>query len=171
MSGFGFLKQNPTGAMAGPYDSWKRTLAQLVDDLQPLVEAKILAERMHGQLVARLNEAASIVVPNSRFLHGDFHSRHLFTVGVRLAGIIDWSDVAGGDPWFDIARFSMSQDGYTDALLRGYLDGEQLPADFDIRIALYRLLWSTLALTWEFAVDGDWIVPRVEDIERQLQSF
>jgi aminoglycoside phosphotransferase (APT) family kinase protein len=170
IKGFGFLKQSLGNQMTGPYDSWNDVLSRLVDDLQLIVEAGVLGERLHRQLATRLSEAATFSVPVSHFLHGDFHSRHVFTDGPRITGIIDWADVAGGDPWLDVARFCMSDGRNMDAFLRGYLDGEHRSAEMRTKISIYRLVWSALALTWEFAVDGDWISPRVENIERQLKS-
>jgi aminoglycoside phosphotransferase (APT) family kinase protein len=70
------------------------------------------AERLHGPLPARLRgiwaaaSAAPIDAPRT-WLHGDLHGRNVLTRGGRLAAVIDWGDLAAGDPACDVAAIWM----------------------------------------------------------------
>jgi aminoglycoside phosphotransferase (APT) family kinase protein len=41
------------------------------------------------------------------WLHGDLHGRNVLTKGGRLAAVIDWGDLASGDPACDLAAVWM----------------------------------------------------------------
>ena len=71
-----------------------------------------------------------------------------------------------GDPRFDIARFSMSGPAATSAFLEGYG-----PIDLpDRTLALYRVLWSLMALQAEHAAGGDWFQQHIDTVGRELVS-
>jgi aminoglycoside phosphotransferase (APT) family kinase protein len=50
--------------------------------------------------------AAPIDVPPT-WIHGDLHSRNVLVVNERLAGVIDWGDMASGDRATDLASIWM----------------------------------------------------------------
>lgn len=66
------------------------------------------AERIHGGLDPALRQAweagvaAPIDAPRTWF-HGDLHGRNVLVKGGRLAGVIDWGDMAAGDAACDLA--------------------------------------------------------------------
>jgi aminoglycoside phosphotransferase (APT) family kinase protein len=70
------------------------------------------AERLRGPLPAGLRRvwtaasAAPIDAPRT-WLHGDLHGRNVLTRGGRLAAVIDWGDLAAGDPACDLAAIWM----------------------------------------------------------------
>jgi aminoglycoside phosphotransferase (APT) family kinase protein len=70
------------------------------------------AEALRGPLAPHLREiwtaalAAPIDLPRSWF-HGDLHGRNAIVRDGRLAAIIDWGDMAGGDPACDLAAVWM----------------------------------------------------------------
>lgn len=45
--------------------------------------------------------AAPVDLPRS-WIHGDLHGHNVISAGGRFAGIIDWSDICGGDPAVDL---------------------------------------------------------------------
>jgi aminoglycoside phosphotransferase (APT) family kinase protein len=65
--------------------------------------------------------AAPLDVPTS-FIHGDLHPCNLLTLDGRLSGVIDWGDVAQGDPATDLAALFMlfAADEALDRALRDY---------------------------------------------------
>ena len=53
-------------------------------------------------------------------IHGDLHLKHVFVEGDEVSGIIDWSEVRQGDPLFDIASLTLSNEDRLDDFLAGY---------------------------------------------------
>jgi len=50
---------------------------------------------------------AAPIATERRWLHGDLHPRNILAVQGRLAGVIDWGDLCGGDPATDLASVWM----------------------------------------------------------------
>ena len=76
-------------------------------------EGRIVASaRIHGALSPALRRtwetalAAPIDLPRTWF-HGDLHGRNVLVRDGRFAAVIDWGDVAGGDPACDLAAVWM----------------------------------------------------------------
>ncbi len=70
------------------------------------------AQAMHGQLSPALRRrwdagrGTAVDVPRSWF-HGDLHGRNVLVKDGRLSGVIDWGDMAAGDPACDLASVWM----------------------------------------------------------------
>ncbi|HLI51630.1 MAG TPA: aminoglycoside phosphotransferase family protein [Thermomicrobiaceae bacterium] len=69
------------------------------------------------------------VDPNPAVLaHGDFDASHIFQDGGHFSGVIDFGEIRGTDPWYDLGHFRLH-------------DGEQLPQGlFPWLLAGYRLV-------------------------------
>ncbi len=83
--------------------------------------------------------------------HGDFDVTHIYQRDGRYSGIIDFGEIRGGDPWYDLGHFRM-HDGETlptpalPWLLEGYAAVRPLPADHARRISFASLLIAIRAL-------------------------
>ena len=83
--------------------------------------------------------------------HGDFDVTHIYQRDGRYSGIIDFGEIRGGDPWYDLGHFRM-HDGETlptlalPWLLEGYATVRPLPADHARRIGFASLLIAIRAL-------------------------
>jgi aminoglycoside phosphotransferase (APT) family kinase protein len=77
--------------------------------------------------------------------HGDLDATHIFQQDERYAGIIDFGEIRGTDPWYDLGHFAM-RDGellptpMLPWLLEGYATAAPLPDDHRQRIAFASLL-------------------------------
>ncbi len=84
--------------------------------------------------------------------HGDFDATHIYQEHGRYTGIIDFGEIWGGDPFYDLGHFQV-HDGETlparvlPYLLAGYKEVVQLPPDYEQRIHFSSLLIATRALT------------------------
>lgn len=150
-----------------PSADWPATLLKPIDTLDRLtgILPDQLAQRLRDTVPPFVRTVADI---KPALLHGDLHPRHLYAVGDKLTGILDWGDAMYGDPLFDIARFTMSGPAPTAALLTGYAL-TRTPA-INRTLSLYRALWSLMALHAERAAGGDWLQPHVDTIARELVS-
>ncbi|ONI69079.1 hypothetical protein BWI15_20790 [Kribbella sp. ALI-6-A] len=156
--GFGLL----SGALR---PTWTELLMDQVGSLDGLVDAGLLPadhrERLVELVAARTPEPEEPVL-----LHGDLHPRHVYAAGGVLTGIIDWGDALYGDPLFDLARFSIAGAGATSAVLDGY--GLALTPELEQTFALYRAVWSAVALRAELDAGGDWFQPHLDRIAGEL---
>lgn len=103
----GFLKAlhqpAPADAPFNPHRSITlRERAKVSDPmLQRLAhERPDLIERAHMQMWAEALEAEADLDPT--WIHGDLHARNVITRQGVLSGVIDWGDMASGDPAMDL---------------------------------------------------------------------
>lgn len=146
-------------SLGGPSASWGPRLWATLDDLDVLPGH--LAERVRAVVPAFIESVAGV---KQVLLHGDLHLRHLYAVGDRLTGILDWGDAMYGDPLFDLARFSMAGASATAAFMTGY-GAIDVP---ERTLSLYRVLWSLMALQAEHRAGGNWFQPHVDTIAREV---
>lgn len=78
-------------------------------------------------------------------LHGEFKLGHLLVHRQALSGLIDFECALAGDPILDLARWRTTYpDPETwDLVLEGYRSRRSLPADVDLRLALYGIRLAT----------------------------
>lgn len=168
--GFGFM-QKATGdspTPQGPYETWTEFTSEPLRCLDELMANEVISRGLAEQLQAGLEEHRNAVVYDgpSKLLHGDLHPRHVFAYRGVLTGIIDWGDVAAGDPLFDLGRFSRAAPDSLAMLLDGY--GLELTADLALTLRVYRMIWSTLVLREELRAGGDWFAVHRDAIEADL---
>jgi aminoglycoside phosphotransferase (APT) family kinase protein len=170
--GYGFCNEGDDIGR-GPYQSWAAAVGAAVEDLDRLVAPGLLeggvAVRLRSLVTAELIDLDAAA---GRLLHGDLLPRHVFAdpdQGGRFTGIIDWGDVAVGDPLFDLGRFARAAPAALTALLHGY--GLDATASERRRIVFYRTVWSVLALGWEFDAGGDWFAGHLAAIDEGLAQL
>ena len=169
-SGFGFMQKargdSPTPR--GPHETWVEFTSEPLHCLGELVANQIIGGDLADRLRGAFEEHQHAVAYNAegKLLHGDLHPRHVFAHDGVLTCIIDWGDVAAGDPLFDLGRFSRAAPESLAMLLDGY--GLELTAELALTLKMYRLIWSTLVLREELRAGGDWFAAHREAIEADL---
>ncbi|HZB94776.1 MAG TPA: phosphotransferase [Herpetosiphonaceae bacterium] len=102
----------------------------------------------HGFFPARtIARIGAIVAAFPRFFdgdqaylaHGDFDPTHIYHDHGVYSGIIDWGEIRGTQPLYDLGHFSMDNGPMLPYVLEGYREVAQLPADFEQRIHLASL--------------------------------
>jgi aminoglycoside phosphotransferase (APT) family kinase protein len=111
-----------------------------------------LAPRLNSEcewLVA--NDVADEVAGNRRlaetalrpwtpvFIHGDLQVDHVFVVGDKVTGVIDWSEGGRGDALFDLATLTLGHPEHLGDLIAGY--------GTDVDLDLIRSWWSLRCLS------------------------
>ena len=112
-----FLKELHQLAPAdAPYNPYRgMPLAQRADafeDRWGLLAARSAMPPAHIRHVFEEGAAAAIDLPRLWF-HGDLHGRNVLTHRGRISAVIDWIDMAAGDPACDIAGIWMLLDDAT----------------------------------------------------------
>lgn len=90
-------------------------LAQMRDQVVPLLPRDL--QQAGLELLERCGTALRLQV----LRHGDLGPEHLLTTGGRISGVIDWTDVALGDPALDLAWLvHRTPPAFADALVSTY---------------------------------------------------
>ncbi len=88
---------------------------------------------------------------DAKLAHGDFDATHIYQHRGQYSGIIDFGEIRGAEPLYDLAHFKL-HDGETlpykvlPHLLEGYGEVNPLPPDYELKIRLSALLIGVRAL-------------------------
>ena len=89
-----------------PYNPWRSApLAQLQSAFDRCVQALAGGEYAVDETLLRLWEEAARLPPDvpPTWVHGDLHARNVLVQHGRICAVIDWGDMARGDPAVDLA--------------------------------------------------------------------
>jgi aminoglycoside phosphotransferase (APT) family kinase protein len=111
-----------------------------------LAEGEIAAIRM---LLARFD--ASLDLVRAHLAHGDLDVTHIYQQGGRYTGIIDFGEIRGAQPLYDLAHFKLHDGDIVERpllaeLLAGYEEITQLPAGYEQELSFASLLIGVRAL-------------------------
>lgn len=154
VAGFGWIERDrgPVAHLRAEHPTHRAfVLEHFEEDLALLGE-----QALKGREIAAIREIVArwdgwLDVAGARLAHGDFDATHIFQHGGRYSGIIDFGEIRGGDPCYDLGHFRL-HDGETlpipvlSQLLAGYREAAPLPPDCERRIALSSLLIGIRAL-------------------------
>jgi len=153
VAGFGWIRRDrpPAAPLAAALPSLRAFALDNLDAhlaaLRPdLTAAEIRAVR---RVVARGD--AWLDADRAILAHGDLDVSHIFHVDGRYTGMIDFGEIRGADPLYDLGHVAL-HDGETipepalPHLLTGYGEAAPLPADHELRIRFWSLLIGVRAL-------------------------
>ena len=72
------------------------------------------------------------------FTHGDLQASHVFVTDDEVAGVIDWSEAAQGDPLYDLATLTLGHPEHLDDVVEGY--------GTDVDLEVIQAWWSLRSL-------------------------
>ncbi|WP_168928994.1 aminoglycoside phosphotransferase family protein [Paenibacillus dokdonensis] len=104
---------------------------------------QILRETEASRIQTVLKNSASLMKRHeSKLVHGDFDDSHIFQLNERYTGMIDFGEIQGSSPLYDLGHFKL-HDGqhYTgyQALAGGYGEIHPLTAEDQLEIDLWAL--------------------------------
>jgi aminoglycoside phosphotransferase (APT) family kinase protein len=143
--GFGWIRRDPSATALEADDPSARSfmLEDLDERLSTLQESML--DRRDVSAIERAVElhAGTLDGVPSRLAHGDFDDTHIFHVGGMYSGIIDFGEIRGAPPLYDLAHYAL-HDSFArptlPSLVEGYADVVPLPGDQETQIALLALL-------------------------------
>lgn len=154
VEGFGWIKrEGETGdRLEADRPSYRAfALDHLADDLA-LLGAYALGAREVGTIGRVIERHAALLGrTDARLAHGDFGVTHIYQQDGRYTGIIDFGEIRGADPLYDLGHVAL-HDGETlparvlPYLLEGYQTLTPLPPDYERRLHLASLLIGVKAL-------------------------
>ncbi|XEC93708.1 aminoglycoside phosphotransferase family protein [Paenibacillus tarimensis] len=148
VDGFGWVKRDREedgAALQGEKTSMYDYLFELLDN-----DLEILAENIFNQ--REVSKIKSILIAGSELMsrhepclnHGDFDDSHIFFHSGRFTGIIDFGEIQGTSPLYDLGHFKLHDGqqnnrlGFT-SLITGYNELRELSYDDQTEIDLWAL--------------------------------
>lgn len=122
---------------------------RVVDELAMRLDEECAWLQTRGVLPADVvsrsrRRAEAVLRPwDAAFVHGDLQITHVFVDGDDVAGILDWSEAAPGDPLYDLATLTLAHEENLDDVVAGY--------GADVDRELVRAWWayrSLVAIRW-----------------------
>ncbi|MBW3589169.1 MAG: aminoglycoside phosphotransferase family protein [Actinobacteria bacterium] len=156
----------------GKHPSWHKALVSRVEHrLRRLQENSPLNPSLLAGVWELLDERASELdgYEDPRLIHGDFQKGHVIVDPERteVTGVIDFEDVASGDPIWDLATFSKWEEESLSALLEGYEPDPETVERLDQLGPVYRVVLMVGAAAW-FVKEGLSPRPAVERLTSLL---
>lgn len=144
VDGYSWIKRDSddTGGLAAEHSSQIAWLeADYLPALRTLYDHQLLAQAALAHLESKIEAFAKLSAESSAALaHGDFDLTHIFVDHGRYTGIIDFGEIRGTHPSYDLGHFAIENQAHLPALLAGYAEITPLPPDFEQQIALQRVL-------------------------------
>ena len=116
VDGFGWIRRDdplPT-RLTGQFESWDEFAADLM--------SHPLDDWFDPAVLRRISALASIGPPDRHqavLAHGDFDPGHIFALHGRYSGIIDFGEMRGAEPTFDLGHLALHAPGTLPAVLAG----------------------------------------------------
>jgi len=101
---------------------------------------------LHQEAAAlrRIVAAAGWAAPDAAVLaHGDFDASHIYQEDGAYSGIIDFGEIRGAEPTYDLGQFAIEHRDWVPLLLAGYREVAAAPPDIERRIRFSALLIAT----------------------------
>ena len=160
VAGFGWIQRYGSGqaGLHGEHPTERAFVADIQHEVLPLLDRLGLAademQLVRDLLQRPLGESSA----NGWLAHGDFDGTHIYQHEGKYSGIIDFGEIRGANPWYDLAHFRL-HDGEQMApvfpwLLEGYASVTSLPDDLGERLRTWSLLIGLRALARSMAT-GD----------------
>jgi aminoglycoside phosphotransferase (APT) family kinase protein len=141
--GFGWIDRTdplPT-RLSAPFQRWADFAAELT--------AQPLDGWFEPALLARLAALAQLEPPDPThavLAHGDFDTSHIFELDGRYSGIIDFGEIRGAEPTFDLGHLALHAPEAFPSVLQGYSTVTPIAEDAMLQIAAsaIRIGWFRL---------------------------
>lgn len=141
--GFGSFVSHKN-AFEGEYSSWQEYLKHKKRDYKILLQEEVISTD-ELEKIDFAYQSISDRVPQSSFVHNDYHGGHIFITNQNVSGVIDFSKAGGGDRSYDVAvALNYLSENQTESFLVGYGDIDmETVTHYKLFIAANKAVWST----------------------------
>lgn len=123
VDGFGFIKRNreeKEGLLQGEQTSLHDYLHEILDEMLVLLPENAFSRGEVFQISNLLKEGANLLGRHEPCLvHGDFDDDHIFFHNQRFTGIIDFGEIQGSSPFYDLGHYKL-HDGQHNLMTGGF---------------------------------------------------
>jgi aminoglycoside phosphotransferase (APT) family kinase protein len=153
VSGFGFVRRDRRQAscLEAEFPTWREFALGEMDR-----HLAALSAFLDDEAIAAIGDALDqhvplLETPQAVLAHGDFDLTHIYHVHGDYSGVIDFGEMRGADPFYDLGHFALHDgeflpDSMLSHLLAGYRQAAPLPLDHERRIQLWSVLIGVRAL-------------------------
>ena len=148
VQGFGWIKRDSSKvtALEAELPTYRAFVFEYLQEDLAFLSERVLSTREINAIWGIIDCCDAWLDEEQALLaHGDFDATHIYQEHGSYSGIIDFGEIRGGDPFYDLGHFQV-HDGETlpdrvlPYLLEGYREVVQLPEDFERRIYFSSLL-------------------------------
>lgn len=149
VEGFGAIQRDwtePGTKLQGEMASMHTYLFESLDThLAVLLSEQILSQKEAKQIAELLQAGSRLMTRHQpQLIHGDFDDTHIFHNAGVYTGIIDFGEIEGNSPFYDLGHYRLhdGQNGMFRGfgpLLKGYQEGAALTSDDQLEIELWAL--------------------------------
>ncbi|MGH3164508.1 MAG: phosphotransferase family protein [Trebonia sp.] len=132
VAGFGWVRRDGDERLTGELNSYGQFVTSYLPEPWPGQLSGLFHENQLDALHAIAKDERDRPLRGGYLAHGDLDVTHIYTHAGRYSGIIDFGEMRGTDPYFDLGHF-MLHDGETrrarlfDSFLKGYLEVSSPP--------------------------------------------
>jgi aminoglycoside phosphotransferase (APT) family kinase protein len=146
VDGFGWIKRGKEecgNILQGEKDSLQENIYEFLDEDLFLLSENVFHKDVISRIRSILNTGTALMVRHPSYLvHGDFDESHIFSHNGNFTGIIDFGEIQGNSPLYDLGHFKLHDGqrylGYN-TLAKGYNEARDLSYDDQIEIDLWAL--------------------------------
>ena len=174
VQGFGWINRMTAQIthLRGEYDDYATWLQQ---EFSPMIAAL----GVYAPLAAYVSpfkdvmeEAVALFGADRAVLaHGDFDPTHIFHRNGAYTGIIDFGEIRGAQPLYDLGHFTIEHGELLPDLLEGYAEIAALPSDYRRRIDLAGLLIAAYRVGRRVIQHAEQYQPYVQFIQQSLNTL
>jgi aminoglycoside phosphotransferase (APT) family kinase protein len=155
VAGFGWIKRDGSDAsmLCAEHPTYREFAFEYIEgDLALLRRYGLSQQELAAVHSALSHYDAWLDVPQAWLAHGDFDVTHIYHQNGRYTGVIDFGEIRGADPFYDLAHFRL-HDGETlpmsllSWLLEGYREITSLSSHISQILAFTSLLIAIRTLT------------------------
>ena len=144
VEGWGWVRRDAaaTDALRAEHASWHAWRDQYrAADLAALQGAGVLDAAEASAVDDTIRRCSPLLddAP-ARLAHGDFDPTHIYHQDGRFSGIIDFGEIRGAHPLYDLGHFTIESPALLPDLLAGYLGGAAVTPELLHQISLLTLL-------------------------------
>ena len=124
VSGFGWLDRDGSSQLAAELPSYRQFVVSYLPAPWPGRLRELFDQRQLDALHALAAGEQDRALRGGHLVHGDLDVTHIYSHAGRYSGIIDFGEMRGADPYFDLGHFLL-HDGETRParLFRSFLNG------------------------------------------------
>ncbi|WP_144120034.1 phosphotransferase family protein [Catellatospora sichuanensis] len=132
VDGFGWVERHGAGwPLRAEYDAYPPFLVSYLPDPWPGRLAALLPTPILAAVAEMIEQECRHPPHRARLAHGDFDTTAVFCADGRYTGLIDFGEIRGAEPTFDLGHFCLQDEQFVllPALVVGYQRIEPLPED------------------------------------------
>ena len=148
VEGFGWIDRSCHNRLKGEHATFRAYLEEYMDEDLKALECYDFTSQQRKQYAKWMEEALQVLdTPRAVLVHGDFDISHIFHWDGRFTGFIDFGEIRGCNPLFDLGTLLWTDDSPEKIFYRSVCEeyGQVRPIEAEMHcavslMALYQLL-------------------------------